>query len=294
MNDYPNQLCAVKRTDKVLGADAQFFSNGTLEIHNGFSRVVFTIVDKTNGKTITPKANLPAREIRGVYALSDSCFKSHVEGGLLTHLLGKTANSSASSDDVLIDSPAYTQKLFDNKFKGKTPADVLLENPDAKDDLIRTKNWLAQNISKYKGNALQIAAIEEAIKLLEVGELRPVENTKSSTEILIYEPECKFMSMKNAAGNNLIYSLQITYDSAKRYPFTLTIMNCYAPVVNGTGGQKNIQMSAATDMVKSSFSMKANEWYGMISHINSVLDKFEALKLPEALANAAEASYKHE
>lgn len=284
---YPHQAMTVKRKDMVLGIDFMPFYNKEqpFEIHNGFSRAVFTLIDKSKGGTVTPKANLPATEIDYVFEKTRIAMSSPA-----------TSAPASGGEDGMCNSPAYTQKLFDKNFKGKTPAEVLLENPDAKDELLRVRGWLEQNVAKYKANAAQIAAINDALSLLEIGELKEPSGTPtvSSGTNVIYDSGCKFMSAKNSAGNNLIYQLLITHDASRNYPYTLTVMNCYAPVTTGAGGQKNILMSSATDMVKSTISMKEIEWYGLMKHLSSLLHYFEAMQFPEAWKDVQANSYNYD
>ena len=58
-------------------------------------------------------------------------------------------------------------------------------------------------------------------------------------------------------------------------------MNCYAPVETATGGQKNIKMNAAEQMVKLQMMATKEEWYGMITKINETRTYFEQSKFAE-------------
>jgi len=59
-------------------------------------------------------------------------------------------------------SPAYTTAISAGKLKGKTPAELLLENPqENKPLLIHQKAWLESNLAKYPRNKSQIEAIED-------------------------------------------------------------------------------------------------------------------------------------
>jgi hypothetical protein len=58
-------------------------------------------------------------------------------------------------------------------------------------------------------------------------------------------------------------------------------MNCYAPVETAAGGQKNIKMNAAEQMVKLQMMVTKEEWYGMITKMNETRTYFEQSKFAE-------------
>ena len=266
---YPFQVASIKRTKKVLGVDAKLSTPtnlekvSPLELHSGFSRFELTIVDKENNTT--PTANIPAKD---VYSILE-----HSRIALAQILTGKNVVGDNTSATGL----AYTQKLIDKNFKGLTPAEVLIKDASQETNLTNVKNWLAQNVEKYPANRAQINAIDEAIKLLHEGKLSAKEVNTSASDIEIYKTDYKFKSKKNEKGYNLIYSIDITCDPAKRYPFSVTIMNCFAPVETGAGGQKTIKMTAAENTVKSTLLMGKDEWMILISNLDRVLTMFEQM-----------------
>ena len=76
------------------------------------------------------------------------------------------------AEDNNKNSKAYTVKFFLGEFRGKTPAQVLMENQANKDKLLAQKTQLSANLSRYPRNQDQIDAIDEAISLLESGALK--------------------------------------------------------------------------------------------------------------------------
>lgn len=291
---YPWQVKAVRRKNKTLGADAQLFlptekeNVSPLEIHSGFSRFVISIIDKQleNDAIKVPRANIPANDVPFIFRKT----KIAMEKDFANSDTNKVESNSDFGTSV-----AYTQKLTDKKFKGKTPAEVLLENPANKDELLRIKDWLTANLAKYKGNKYQIDAIDDAIALFEIGELsgETVQPEMQSNVITIYKSENKYMSQKDDGGNNLIYQISIVFDAGRKYPYVLNIMNCFAPVVDGEGGQKNIIMSSATNSVKSSFSMTENEWYTFIDRMYTTTKNFENMNFATQFDVAKSNSYQH-
>lgn len=274
---YPYQVFSIKRKDKVLGADAKLFVPTDAEKTNpletsGFSRFEVTIVNKDNSGTQTATANIPANDIPYVMATTNIALQQM--------LIGKANVAPVASAPT---STAYTQKLFDKNFKGQTPAEVLLKDASQETQLLSVKSWLEQNVAKYPANKAQIVAITEAIDLLHAGKLTASDANASASaaNIEVYKSEYKFKSKKNEKGYNLIYGIEVTCDPTRNYPFIVTIMNCYAPVETAAGGQKNIKMNAAEQVVKLQMMTTKEEWFGMITKMNETRTYFEQSKFDE-------------
>ena len=265
---YPSQVASIKRTKKVLGVDAKLFtptekeSAAPLELHSGFSRFELTIVDKETNTT--PTANIPAEDI---YYIAET---SRIA---LEYLL---TNKQQASGSAQASGTAYTQKLIDKNFKGKTPAEVLLVDPSQETNLLNAKKFLEANLARFPANKAQIVAIDEAIQLLHDNKLSSEgASANVSHDIEIYKTDYKFKSKKNDKGYNLIYGIDIVCDPSKNYPFAITIMNCYAPVETGASGQKTIKMNVAEDTVKSTLLVTKDEWIKLIGKLDRVLTMFE-------------------
>lgn len=271
---YPFQVTSIKRTKKVLGVDAKLFAPtereklSPLELHSGYSRFELTIVDKENNTT--PTANIPAEDIPYIYQTSKIA---------LEHLL--IGNASETGGGQVVRSPAYTQKLMSNQFKGLTPAEVLIKDKNAETGLLNAKIWLESNLSKYPGNKGQIDAINDAINLLHNGKLSSDNVNTSVSNIEVYKTDYKFKSKQNEKGYNLIYGIEVICDPSKKYPFQISIMNCYAPVETSPNGQKNIKMNSAENTVKSSMLVTKEEWFKLISKLNRTVSYFEQMNFAE-------------
>lgn len=263
---YPYQVVSVKRPKKVLGADARLSvpveNNSPLELHSGFSRFVLTIVDKD--ADATPTANIPADEISYIMEMTR----------MALDYMSRPKKVVASGNEST--SPAYTQKLFSNTYKGMTPAEVLLKDPSQEGGLIKTRDWLQSNVTKYPANQSQIDAINDAVKLLKEGKLKAEDSMpKPPSVIEIYKTDYKFKTKKNEKGYHLIYGIEIFCDTSKNYPFVVNIMNCYAPVETSPTGQKSVKMNQAENTVRSSLSMDKQEWFNFIEKLNRVRNMFE-------------------
>lgn len=273
---YPYQICSIKRAKKTLGVDAQLFTPREnedippMEVHSGFSRFVLTLVDKE--KNISPTANIPANDVLFVKLQSENAIREL-----------NNASTPNESNGSINDSIAYTQKLFDRNFKGRTPAEILMNNPDDKEKLLGVREWLNDNVAAYPKNQAQIDAIDEAIMLFDMGELGNKTTVVNTSHVFdIYRTDYKFKTKTDDKGNNLIYGISVVCDTSKDYPFIINITNCYAPVQTLSNGQKNIKMNEAVNMMKSSLSMSSSEWYSVISRMSNTLKNFEAINFERA------------
>ncbi len=198
---------------------------------------------------------------------------------------------------------AYYFKELINKcakeaYRHKVVACELINTPENKELLIRTRDWLSANASKYPNNQKQIDAINEALDLFDAGALNSDVAVESSDDyeysMMVYDSGLKFKSKKNDKGYNLVYNISITCEPSKDYPFNVTIMNCYAPVESLSSGQKTIKLNQAVDTIKASLVMKDMEWYTLLSRISATLYNFEAMHFEEQYRKAMENSYKHD
>jgi hypothetical protein len=148
--------------DNYLSAPSEKDTVPPLEMHSPFSRFVVTIVDKSGAKIITPKANIPAGDVPGIVQLAKAAMTERVR-----------CNNAGTEAEVSSDtSSAYTQVLPFGRFKNKTPATVLLDNPADKTELLKTRDFLQEKAGQFPQNQKQIDAINEAVALCEAGLLK--------------------------------------------------------------------------------------------------------------------------
>lgn len=293
MIKYPYQVGSIKRPEKVLGLDAKLSAercddpqrNGApLELHAGYSRFVLTIVDKA--QNCQPTANIPAKDLPAVLQ------KSKIALYKLANKEQKAPPAAAANQGL-----AFSERLSFGKFKGKTPAEVLAIDVKNEEQLLYVASILSQNVGKYPANKKVIDAINEAISLAKEGKLGASSVPISTEPYKIYESGYKFKTIMNAKGYNLIYSLNVTFDESMRYPITVEVQNCFAPVETVAGGQKNIQMQKAEDVKKASMVLSADEWFELVSSANAIKCNFEAmifrhqLKIAEVANKAIQASF---
>lgn len=286
MMKYPMQIESVKRIDKTLGIDSNLclptkeeYANDRkmpLEMHSGFSRFTLSILE--NKESV--KANIPAEDIKYIYEKTGL-----VQSEIMKYLLTEHEEEKLSI--------AYTQKLFDKKFSNRTPAEILTNNPEEKENLLKTRKFLESNLTKYKTNQSQINAIDDALKLFEAGKLKDVKCSRIKN-IEIYNEPTKIPNANKVDKDDLtfVYSISIIGMPDKNYPFAINIMNGKAPVIKDKKtGKITAELSKLTDKKEMSFLLSEKEWSKIINRMCSTLKNFEMMNFKMQYELAKENSY---
>lgn len=298
---YPKQIDSVVRKSKsgykTLGVDSELYlpnaedSTPPLCMHSAFSRIVFTLIEKkSEDDKIYPTANIPANEVEYIKKRTDNASLLMMQDKFSPSNTTNTEKADVDHDDNL----AYTVKLLDRTFKGKTPADVLLEDAKNADKLVDIVKWLKDNIKRYPKNQLQIDAINNALDLLDTSKLsNEVAKTSSAGNniIPIYSSGFKFKQKTNEKNMNLVYTIDVVCDTEKDYPYAVTIMNCYAPVTTDSNGLKNIKMKQAESIKKATILLTEAEWYRIICRSLRTINNFENTNFVTQFDKAKDASY---
>lgn len=299
---YPNQCESVGRgkvagKGQILSIEAQLAEakNGTspLEMHANYSRFVCTLIDRSpdvkqnyNKDVIYPMANIPADEVEIIRSKTNSMVMMKILYESGTTIFAKEIDSQCNG-------PAYTQKLMVGNFRGKTPAQILAENPSAVNDLEKTAEWLKDRISSHAGNKAQYEAIIDGVKLIKNGLLN-VESTGTKTFFTIHQSDFKpLMSHTRKDGKTLVYAISINCDISKYIPYSVSIENYYAPVKKAADSTLNVVTQQAIDRVKSTMNLTEKEWLNMVRRMERSLNMFEDIQANNAFRRAQNASYRN-
>ena len=270
---------------KSLIVSAEFYANKKEDElpfrESNLSRLDASLISKTDGKTDVLVFNIPSREINEVKLKTDIA---------INYLMTSSAINQQPDEDGFGSSLAFTTPLMLSAFKGKTPAAVLMENPANKEVLIKGKAWLEANLDKYPANKKQIDAIDDAINLLNIGELSGSAPVSQPNNVLtIYKRDYKHKSKKDENGNNLIYSIEIICDTTKNMPFAVNVMNCYAPVEK-VNGQTVVRMNSAVNTKKVSMLLTDSEWISLVGQAYDLYQNFKRIHSLAAFKRVAENS----
>lgn len=291
---YPFQIDSIvhksKTVTRTFGMDAKLFSPqeenddrepaAPLEMHEGYSVFKGTLIAKEGSTSKFVTFNIPAKDIPYIHKKTSMVMEEALHNKLMP------SKKSGKTDDVPT-TPAYTLKIPSGVLKGKTPAEILLNDSSGKEKLEKHRKWLLDNLERYSSNQVQIDAIDEALKLKEDGKLVTVA-TGTSTDtgelpvLEIYSCPPKNIKPLDAEGRYTIYDVSVSYDGSRGLPFTITVNNCYAPVDRSKGGNE-IVMSKAVDKKFISMSLSEDEWYTMVNTMLQQKTMFENLTYPEQL-----------
>lgn len=280
---YPKQVDSCSRPDMTLGIEAKLYTptaqeynegkKNPLEMHSKFSVFKFSLISgsNTNGKAQVVSANIPAQEIKAIFDNTQAVLPVLLQMSIDKKKPNKVAGGSL----------AFTHKLTIRKYNQKSPAEVLIENPGNKTDLLGTKKWLEDNLVKYPRNQAAINAIEEAIKLLDEGKLNS--STESFDVVLPIFPEIikvPFAKKVDKDGCTNIYSIGIFCDTSRRMPFMVRIMNCMAPPIEDESGTITADMTHAKEKKEYYLYMSKEEWLKVCHQCKDTLDNFERTRFP--------------
>jgi hypothetical protein len=282
MADYQDQIYVIKRQTQTLSLEA-FFATPTLEggvpdnplEAKGYSRARLTIIDKTKKPNGVVFANVPESDIAYIQAATNIA---------LSHCLApKTVQGSQSEERA-----EEELKFVIGTNKGKTPLQLYCE-PDGKRKVEGERAFLERNIEKYDLNARIIKEIDNILKsppsTVPKQDNTAATVTSSSSIIEVYNQEHKFLaSQKDAQGRCLVYSILLKCDLSRKYPFSVTIKNSYAPVKTTATGSANVVMSEAVGTINFSVNLTQIEFVTLVAKMTEVKDNYFALHFAERYA----------
>ncbi len=262
---YAKQVIAIKHDKNTLGVDNYMYAptdqdlkdgaSHPWEIHGKYSRFVFTLIERASKSFASFNVNaldIPKLLLDSIYFNNKSLERN------------KVASTDSGAANL---SPAYSYKITMGAFKGKSPAEVLLEDPKNKEALEKTKGVLVENVQKYPTNQKGIDAIHEAISLLEKGELKAVASENASPTKFEFYNKMKITPSKED-GFVEVKTISISYNPLMRMPINITIMNCLAPPIKNA--KIGADMKAAKNKKNISMFMGMDEWIEVISQIDMV------------------------
>ena len=263
---YPMECASIVRLETFAVTNALARAKAAdgaepLKFHAPYSRFIFAIINEDRKSVI---ANIPVRVIARM--TNRTQFAEHHD---FEQALKKTPNSELSS--------AYTVKITSGRFKGKTPAEILLEDSANAAALNQQYLWLQSNLEKYPYNGRQMEAIMDAAKLFQSGALKP-ESVVGTPPIVIYDaPVRPLSSRKREDGKWLVYSVSVRYFCGDAYPVEIRIENYYAPVIQKADKTLNVKISQAVDKQINKMLLTAEEWDHVLGIMNANIRVFELL-----------------
>ena len=232
-----------------------------------FSRFSFLIINQDK-KAAT--ANLNVKEMVGFLE------KSHF--AMQQEMLYQFNSGSNEEEELPL---AYTVTITSGTLKGRTPADVLLNDGEEGKKLLNNQyTFLKNNLSKYPKNKTQMDAIVNASQLLKEGKLDADAVGKWQTKrISLYSSGLRpLVNRKNNAGMSFVYELTVDWLLGEKRPLMITIVNYYAPVIKKDDGMLNVQVKQRdqTTLRNNTVNLTFEDWAYVQHMIETDIERFES------------------
>ena len=232
-----------------------------------FSRFSFLIINQDK-KAAT--ANMNVKEMFGF--LEKSYFAMQQE------MLYQFNSGSNEEEELPL---AYTVTITSGTLKGRTPADVLLNDGEEGKKLLNNQyTFLKNNLSKYPKNKTQMDAIVNASQLLKEGKLDADAVGKGQTKrISLYSSGLRpLVNRKNNAGMSFVYELTVDWLLGEKRPLMITIVNYYAPVIKKDDGMLNVQVKQRdqTTLRNNTVNLTFDDWAYVQHMIETDIERFES------------------
>lgn len=259
-----------------------------LMAYNSFSRYEFVNIAQIDGKYTAASAKVTIPEVLQIIRYSKKIYDLYLDS--------RFNKKKTTQPDKSTTSLAYSVKM-QGKLKGKTPAQVLIENPEeGRTLLVSQGKWLSQNLQgKYKdANQRQIDAINDALNLQKIGSLS-VNNIQTSSACAIYDGGMRPLIRKKIPDDvnptcKFVYELKIEWAGSERNPAQITVQNYYAPVITQENGTLNVLKSKADPhhRIINTMSLSAEEWMNVIYAIEMDMRRFEMVYAKRNIQEAEE------
>lgn len=232
-----------------------------------FSRFSFLIINQDK-KAAT--ANMNVKEMFGFLE------KSHF--AMQQEMLYQFNSGSNGEEELPL---AYTVTITSGALKGRTPADVLLNDGEEGKKLLNNQyTFLKNNLSKYPKNKTQMDAIVNASQLLKEGKLDADAVGKGQTKrISLYSSGLRpLVNRKNNAGMSFVYELTVDWLLGEKRPLMITIVNYYAPVIKKDDGMLNVQVKQRdqTTLRNNTVNLTFEDWAYVQHMIETDIERFES------------------
>ena len=257
------------------------------------SRFEITVIETGTGTPAKIASyNIPIADLAGIFKQSDLAQQLDFFQKYMPAKVEKV-NASPTSESNGSFEAAYTTKIKNGKLAGKTPSEVLKEDPSGQ-SLKQQREWLEKNLDKYPGNRQQIDAIDAAFAALKAGALS---GSSSSSSSLVPEAKTKiplYESMKGSPykGDNDIHECKecrINWVLGNNNPVEVEIVSYKAPLRTNAEGKINIDRSRKTDELKCQMFLNSAEWNDCIRRIKTTMRQFEALHCRDVFQDSRDA-----
>ena len=261
---YLRQCFAAVHTKQTLAVDCylggahESDSAPALTLHNRFSRFAIGLIDNSGTQRQIMTANIREKEFA---ELQENYWLARQA------MFNRQLEAAPKSEEKRLP-PAYTVQLRAGQLKGRTPAEILLADPNQKSELLRHKAWLETNVAQYPANRKIMEAIDNAVQLLETNALSSEVETRSSTVIAVWQRDFK---VTGSGPTRTKTRISITCEMESQNPWAISVENTEHPV---NGNEPDLTTVLARRY--GTIHLNNEEMAGMINRMKNLLKYFEA------------------
>lgn len=254
-----------------------------LKFYSHFSRFPIVII---NAERKATTANIAVKDIPDMVARTNFAYTKELEMAYMPRTVAPTP--TADGEDLSTNIAFTTVLTLGNGLKGKTPAQLVMEDPNNVQKLNNQYKWLKESIEKNPkfadNNKKQMDAIVEAGRLYKAGKLSGDAATTASASvatptgqgIVIYETGMRpLVRRKRPDGKCFVYEAKVEWILGNKYPVNVEIQNYYAPVTKDSRGLLNVKASEKDNVVRNLMRLTASDWEYVMYMIQTNMRTFE-------------------
>ena len=254
-----------------------------------FARYELTIIDyKSNDQKKFVVSNIRVREMEDLVQRTRYAFRAEMDEQYAPKPVAEGNGGSAE-----MSGPAFTVKIRNGRLAGKTPAEVLFENPNGASDLRSQVEFLKSHLDKYPGNRVQIEAIEQALSLQAGGAFAASGQAQVVNRQIRLYPAApvtppKALTHKPCEGGMYpAHECEIYWHVGDMRPVEVRIKNYRVPVdKKGDGRIVPDRSKAVFDVPPKSMRLSEAEWMECLRAIRTDMRNFEMLCAMSSRADA--------
>jgi len=244
-----------------------------------FSRLVFNMI--RSGECV--KANISFDELPDI--MERTAYARTKVYDCELNPAGQTENNAGEALPL-----AYTTTFLMGPFKGRTPADVVMESPDGnREKLQEHYRFLQANLATHSNNKVVMDAITNAYDLYNAGKLeKKTAKPASKRAFEIYKSGYRPQTReKREDGMCKVREMTIMCNIGNNYPIEVAITEYYAPVTSNNG-RLNVQASATDQASKKTVTayMSMKDWNCLLSKLDDQKSMFIAAYGPGLIGEA--------
>lgn len=295
----PRDIHSVSRNRTLVLGSEMYQERGIdgdspLKYFSDFSRFLFCIINEEKRPAST---KMRIDEIPDLLFRSKKAYEKQLDYEIekISNVRGGGTETKSGEGQ----SAAYSMTFWMGSQKGKTPVQVLQENPDTGAAILNKEYlFLQKEAAKYQKNGQMMNAIAEAMRLLKEGKIKTSAQNSSVPQLTgyfqIYHSGFRPLIRKvRQDGKVPVKEMSIMWNYGQTYPVEITISNYYAIVNKTKEGLLNVLPNTKQDELKNFMRLSASEWICCITKIEEEMKTFQMLVAADCRNISDQADYEN-